>query len=319
MKNTDNTKPVCSACGEPVQESWRFCPVCETSLIPIECPRCKIPVKENWKLCPECGCRLVCKSCGQRIPKGLFNCPTCETESPESHRPEEIFTETVTGMDFILVSAGTFMMGDTFNVGIENEKPVHQVRLDRFYIGKYPVTQGQWKRLISDNPSFFQGDMLPVERVAWADVQEFIKRLSEANQNKYTFQLPSEAQWEFAARSGGKDELYAGGDIVDSVAWYDENSEGKTHPVGTKTPNDLKLYDMSGNVWEWCLDTFRADAYQRHQQKAPLCSEDGQDRVIRGGSWNIDAWSVRCARRFGCSEEYSAPGLGFRLVMIPQS
>jgi formylglycine-generating enzyme required for sulfatase activity len=220
-------------------------------------------------------------------------------------------------MQFVYVPAGTFMMGDGFEVGIENEKPIHPVQLDAFYIGKYAVTQAQWKRLIPDAPSYFKGDTLPVEQVTWTDVHAFIQKLTESNKGTYRFQLPSESQWEYAARSGGKEEMYSGGFVADLVAWFDENSDGRTHPVGTKAANGLELYDMSGNVWEWCLDTFRADAYQRHDRKNPVCTDGGPDRVIRGGSWNIDAWSVRCARRFSFFGEYCAPGLGFRLVMIP--
>ncbi len=220
-------------------------------------------------------------------------------------------------MEFVHVPAGTFMMGDTFDEGIDNEKPVHKVWLDDFYIARYPVTQAQWQSLIPDNPSQFQGDMRPVEQVTLDDVKTFIRKLTESNHEKLRLQLPTEAQWEYAARSGGKEEMYAGGNVADIVAWFDENSNGTTHPVGTKTPNGLGIYDMSGNVWEWCMDPFQTDAYQRHQQKNPVCIDGGPDWVIRGGSWNIDAWSVRCARRFNFSGDYTAPGLGFRLVMIP--
>ena len=319
MAQIDNKESVCSVCGEPIKDSWTVCPVCETSLVPLACPQCRVPVKENWKLCPECGGRLVCKSCGRRIPQGHFSCLVCETATLEAIEPQDEFIETVTGMEFVHIPAGAFTMGDTFNEGIDNEKPIHKVQLDSYCIGKYPVTQNQWKTIMPDNPSNFQGDMLPVEQVAWSDVQEFIKELTESNKGKYRFQLPSEAQWEFAARSGGKDEMYAGGHVVDLVAWYDGNSDGTTHPVGTKAPNGLGIYDMSGNVWEWCSDTFRANAYQSHQQKNPVCTDGGPDWAIRGGSWNIDAWSVRCSRRFSFSADFSAPGLGFRLVMIPRS
>ncbi|MDZ4246241.1 MAG: formylglycine-generating enzyme family protein [Dehalococcoidia bacterium] len=230
---------------------------------------------------------------------------------------QKVFKETATGMEFIFVPGGIFMMGDTFNEGIENEKPIHRVQLDPFYIGKYPVTQGQWKSLIADNPSYFQGDRLPVEQISRSDIQVFIKKLSEANEQKHTFQLPSEAQWEFAARSGGKEEMYAGGNVVGRVAWYNENSGGMAHPVGTIAPNGLGIYDMSGNVWEWCLDTFRADAYQRHHPNNPVCSDRSEEWALRGGSWNLDAWGVRCARRFGFPGDYTGPGLGFRVVLIP--
>jgi len=223
-------------------------------------------------------------------------------------------------MEFLWVPAGEFVMGDTFDEGSDNEKPVHNVRLDGFYIGKYPVTQAQWHILMPENPSNFKGDMRPVEQINLDHVQAFIDSLIESNRDRCVFQLPSEAQWEYAARSGGKEEMYAGGHIPDQVAWYDENSRGSTHPVGTKVPNGLGIYDMSGNVWEWCLDAFHEDAYLQHTRENPVCRENGEsDRVIRGGSWNTDAWSVRCARRFSLSGEYTAPGLGFRLIMIPRN
>jgi formylglycine-generating enzyme required for sulfatase activity len=128
--------------------------------------------------------------------------------------------------------------------------------------------------------------------------------------------LPTETQWEYAARSGGLDDLYAGGGDVDAVAWYAANSQGTTRAVGTKRPNALGLYDMSGNVWEWCRDTYQADAYGRHSPRNPVIESSGEDRVIRGGSWNLDAWSARCARRFNFRADLLGPGLGFRLVML---
>jgi formylglycine-generating enzyme required for sulfatase activity len=127
--------------------------------------------------------------------------------------------------------------------------------------------------------------------------------------------LPTEAQWEYAARSAGADDLYAGGDDIDAVAWYEANSQGTTHPVGQKRPNALGLYDMSGNLWEWCRDTYQPDAYDRHGGRNPVAASGGPDRVIRGGSWNLDAWSARCARRFNFRADFHGPGLGFRLVM----
>ena len=311
-----NVKSICPNCAEPVQESWKFCPACETPLTSLVCPRCNFPVKENWKRCPECEVRLICIACNRRIPQGPSGCPACAGSAPENKESEFNIREPVTGMEFLHVPFGSFLMGDTFGEGIENEKPVHEVQLDGFYLGRYPVTQSQWKGLMPDNPSEFQGDFHPVERVSWYEVQEFARKLTQANKGKYTFQLPSEAQWEYAARGGGKQEKYSGGDDIDAVAWYDDNSNGTTHPVGQKTPNGLEIYDMSGNVWEWCRDTYKARAYERHQRKNPVCNEEGPDRVIRGGSWNLDAWSARCARRFSLPADLSGPALGFRLVMM---
>jgi formylglycine-generating enzyme required for sulfatase activity len=220
-------------------------------------------------------------------------------------------------MVMVYVAGGTFQMGDTFGVGIENEQPVHQVRLTDYYIAKYPVTQAQWNRLMPENPSRSQGDRLPVEQVNWEDIQAFIKRINAAHTGRYAFLPPSEAQWEYAARSGGKEELYAGGNDIDKLAWYENNSEGRIQPVGERAPNGLGLYDMSGNVWEWCRDTYREDAYKVLAGDNPVNTQKGSDRVIRGGGWNVDAWSARCSRRFSYPVDFFGPSLGFRLVMIP--
>ncbi len=308
----------CPVCGEPVRENWKFCPACETPLGSLVCPQCRAEIRENWKRCPECEAVLICKSCGRRIPWEHTDCPACMEDASAPSVSAEMIIEPVTGMEFISIPNGKYRMGDILDEGGDNEKPVHEVELDGFCLGKYPVTQAQWQKLIPDLPCHFKGDQLPVEQVTWDDVHAFIEKLSTANDGKYEFRLPTEAEWEYAARSGGKRERYAGGDLADTVAWFQENSDGMTHPVGGKAPNGLGLYDMSGNVWEWCMDTFLPDAYHRHQRRNPICTEDERDRVIRGGSWNIDAWSVRCTRRFSFPYDFSGPGLGFRLVAVPR-
>jgi len=206
-------------------------------------------------------------------------------------------------------------MGDTFGDGYENEKPVHEVCVDDFYLGKYPVTQGQWKKVMGSNPSHFKsGDNYPVESVSWNDVQEFIKKLNQLSGQQY--RLPTESEWEYAARSGGKRGKYAGTSSdseLGEYAWYDSNSGGKTHPVGQKLPNGLGLYDMSGNVWEWVEDTYSSNAYQSHSRTNPIYTRQGSSRVRRGGSWNNNPRNVRCSNR------NNNPGnrnnnLGFRLL-----
>jgi formylglycine-generating enzyme required for sulfatase activity len=166
------------------------------------------------------------------------------------------------------------------------------------------------------NPSRFRkGGRYPVEQVTWADANEFIRRLNGLTSGEKPFRLPWEAEWEYAARSGGRKELYAGGDDINRVAWYAENSEGSTQPVGLKAPNGLGLYDMSGNVWEWCQDIYIPAAVAATGRERPAGKNEARDRVIRGGSWNLDAWSARCSRRFGFPEDYFGGGLGFRLAM----
>ncbi len=222
---------------------------------------------------------------------------------------------TFDGMEFVLVRGGCYDMGDTFGDGWNDEQPVHNVCLGDFYIGKYEVTQGEWKQIMGSNPSWFKnGDRHPVELVSWNDVQEFITKLHEKTGKQY--RLPSESEWEYAARSGGKKEKYSGGDDADAVAWYGEDwSSGHTHEVGTKSPNGLGIYDMSGNVWEWCQDKWHWDYIGAPIDGSAWETGDSSDRVERGGSWGDDRRLVRAALR-----DRSGPGgarynLGFRLVL----
>lgn len=314
-----SSKQLCPQCGEPVKPTWRICPACETRLQPLSCPQCGSEVNENWRRCPECEALLVCRECGTRLAPGKDACPRCHPAEEAKQGSAPVFKDPVCGIELVFVGGGTFAMGDTLDQGIENERPVHQVTLDDYYISRFPITQAQWSLLIGENPSAFKHPENPVEQVTWLDACDFARKLTDAQQEKIAFTLPTEAQWEHAARSGGRDQLYAGGDDIDAVAWYERNSQGAPQPVGRKQPNDLGLFDMSGNVWEWCRDTFHADAYTRHSRHNPEAASPGQDRVIRGGSWNLDAWSARCARRFNFRADFFGPGLGFRLVMLPQS
>ena len=228
--------------------------------------------------------------------------------------------EPMTQMEFIYVQGGKFQMGDLFGDGDNNEKPVHEVTLDDFIIGKYPVTQGQWKAVMNNNPSNFkEGDHYPVEQVSWNDVQEFIKKINEMNHNKYVFRLPTEAEWEYAARSCGKKEKYAGVDNLDELGWYSNNSK-TTQPVGKKRPNGLGLYDMCGNVLEWCEDFYFDKAYCKHEKTNPVYLESNSgSRVLRGGAWSSDAGYCRTASRFWRESGGRNCHFGFRLVSSPRS
>ena len=162
-----------------------------------------------------------------------------------------------------------------------NESPEHEVTVSGFWIGKYAVTQGQWQKVMGNNPSGFQkGDNYPVETVSWDDAKAFILKLN--GKSGCTFRLPTEAEWEYAARSGGKAEKYAGGNDIDAVAWYGANSGKSTHPVGTKAPNGLGIYDMSGNVWQWCEDVYDANAYEKHQRNNPISTSGGSVQGLTG-------------------------------------
>ena len=218
--------------------------------------------------------------------------------------------------EMVEVRGGTFRMGATSEQGSDaygEEKPVHSVTLSGYYIGKTEVTQALWKAVMGSNPSRFKGDNMPVECVSWDDCQEFIRKLNSLTGQH--FRLPTEAEWEFACR-GGNNSLgykYSGSNYIDNVAWYDGNSGDKTHPVGTKAPNELGIYDMTGNVWEWCCDWY--GDYSSGAQTNPKGPYDGSFRVDRGGSSHINAGICRSSNR-----SYASPGvrddyIGLRLSL----
>lgn len=221
---------------------------------------------------------------------------------------------TVKGVSFkmIAVKGGTFQMGS--DDGFEWEKPVHQVTLSDYYIGETEVTQELWSAVMGSNPSYCTGDMqLPVEQVSWNDCQAFISKLNELTGE--AFRLPTEAQWEYAARGGNQAQgrLYSGSDAIDDVAWYKSNSSSTTNPVKTKAPNELGIYDMSGNVYEWCSD-WKA-SYSSAAQTDPTGPATGSTRVIRGGSWGNIATGCRVASRCcGGTPSFSINYLGLRLA-----
>jgi formylglycine-generating enzyme required for sulfatase activity len=218
------------------------------------------------------------------------------------------------GIEFVWVTGGCFQMGDTFGDGDNDEKPVHEVCVDTFVLSRYEVTQGQWQKLMGHNPSkFTKGDNYPVEQVSWDDIQNFI-RILNSQSNKF-FRLPTEAEWEYAARSGGMEEKYSGGNDIDQLAWYKGNSGGSTRPVGTKEPNGLGLYDMSGNVWEWCSDRYGESYYQKSPRNNPKGASVGSFRVIRDGGWNGSPWLCRSANRDKFMPGNRLDNLGFRLVL----
>ena len=237
-----------------------------------------------------------------------------------------IETITVNGVSFIMVrvEGGTFMMGATeeqINDAESDEKPAHQVKLSTYSIGETEVTQELWQAVMGENPSDFKGGQRPVEQVSWGDCQDFIQKLNQLTGRK--FRLPTEAEWEFAARGGSKSQRhkYSGGDNINDVAWYDKNAwnKGSTHPdygthvVKTKQANELGLYDMSGNVWEWCQDWF--GGYSRDKQTNPQGSQSGSYRVRRGGSWYHDSNVSRTSFRFNGSPSARLSYLGLRLAL----
>jgi len=221
-----------------------------------------------------------------------------------------------TGIKMVLVKGGCYQMGDTFGDGAADEKPVHTVCLDDFYMAQYDVTQGQWKAIMGNNPSAFKGcgDNCPVETVSWHEAQQFISKLNSASSGK-KYRLPTEAEWEYSARSGGKNDKYAGGNDIDSVAWYGSNSDGETHPAGTKAPNGLGLYDMNGNVWQWVQDCYSPSYYRNSPQNNPQGPFFCAGRVLRGGSWYSAARDTRTATRLWYPPVARLSDGGFRLAM----
>ena len=215
------------------------------------------------------------------------------------------------------MKGGCFQMGDLWGDGDDDEKPVHEVCVDDFYIGKYEVTQREWEEVMGYNPSYFKGcDDCPVERVSWNSVQKFLKRLRK--KTGIPFRLPTEAEWEYAARSGGRHEKWAGtGDESElgEYAWYMDNSEGRTHPVGFKVPNGLGLYDMSGNVEELVQDWYGKDYYRESPRRNPDGPRTGASRVHRGGSWLDYSDDLRSSDRNSIRPLFATPYLGFRLAI----
>ena len=216
----------------------------------------------------------------------------------------------------VLVEGGTFTMGATSEQGSDardDEKPAHKVTLDSFYIGKFPVTQRLWVAVMGSNPSLFKGDDLPVEWVSWDDVQTFLRKLNAATGKPY--RLPTEAEWEYAARGGNKSQgyKYAGSNDPDLVAWYGSNSDRTTHEVGTRFPNELGIYDMSGNVYEWCQDWY--GSCSSSPQTNPKGPNSVSYRVNRGGSWAYSARYCRVSYRNYFTPDFHNFNLGFRLAL----
>ena len=220
----------------------------------------------------------------------------------------KVYTANGVSFKMIAVKGGTFQMGsdDGYNA-------VHQVTLSDYYIGETEVTQELWNAVMGSNPSNFTGNMQrPVEQVSWDDCQTFIYKLNQLTGE--TFRLPTEAQWEYAARGGNKSKgyTYSGSDAEDVVAWYWDNSDRTTHPVKTKAPNELGIYDMSGNVWEWCSDWY--GDYSSAAQTDPTGPAKGSYRVCRGGGWGSYASYCRVANRNNYTPTNGYSGLGLRLA-----
>ncbi|MBQ4358441.1 MAG: formylglycine-generating enzyme family protein [Paludibacteraceae bacterium] len=233
-------------------------------------------------------------------------------------------TFTVNGVSFnmVSVSGGTFKMGaqktsknepNYDEDAGEDELPVRDVTLSAFSIAETEVTQELYQAVMGKNPSFHKGAKLPVEQVSWYDCQKFIEKLNALTGQH--FRLPTEAEWEYAARGGHRSRhrfKYAGNYSLDAVGWYHENSDKETHPVAQKEPNELGIYDMSGNVWEWCADF--GGAYAEGAQVNPKGPADGDNRVCRGGCFPCGAHNCRVSNRMSSPPNYRRGRIGFRIV-----
>ena len=237
---------------------------------------------------------------------------------------EDYFLVNGVSFEMVYVEGGTFDMGATTEQGsdaYDNEYPVHSVTLSGYYIGRCEVTQELWLAVMGSWPgtapsnSYGVGANYPAYYISWNDCQEFISRLNSLTGR--TFRLPTEAEWEYAARGGNKSShyKYSGSNNIDEVAWYSSNSGSKTHAVGTKTANELGIYDMSGNVREWCSD--RYGGYSVLAQTNPQGPSTGSSRVFRGGGWDYTARVCRVSYRNRKDPDYSSSYYGLRLVLVP--
>ena len=261
---------------------------------------------------------IVCKASGKKdLTKNITISQTDINRTVNCRFGAARETITVNGVSFdmIIVEGGTFTMGATSEQGNDaynSEKPAHQVTLSDYYIGETEVTQALWHAVMGSNPSYFKGNSNPVEFVSWYDCQEFIRKLNSLTGR--TFRLPTEAEWEFAARGGNESKgyKYSGSNSIDNVARY---TSSKTHAVKTKSPNELGIYDMSGNVYEWCQDLY--GSYSSNAQTNPAGPSNGSFRVLRGGCWGSSARSCRVSNRGDYSPDGRSYGNGLRLALVP--
>ncbi len=222
------------------------------------------------------------------------------------------------GMELVRLPAGSFVMGGDWDAeqADENELPQHAVTFKQpFYIGRTPVTQSQWEAVMGANPSEFKGDDHPVETISYEDAAAFLDRLNSVEDNP-GYRLPTEAEWEYAARAGSVSTYCFGPQTAElpAYAWFQKNSGRTTHPVGRLAPNAWGLYDVHGNVHEWCADWFDRQYYARSPAENPRGPRKGVARALRGGDWGSEAWYCRCAIRSLSAPTRRSPRVGFRIV-----
>lgn len=284
------------------------------------CPNCKKQINDDSSFCQYCGSKIVvenkCPHCGAHpLPKDSKFCPDCGHRIEQKNSlPIMEFAVGSVSFKMIRVEGGTFRMGSNDSEAYNDEKSIHDVTLSDYYIGQTQVTQTLWKAVMGSNPSKWNGDNLPVEQVSWYYCQIFINKLNSITGK--SFRLPTEAEWEFAARGGNNSQgyKYSGSNNLGDIAWCAYNSDNRTHPVAQKQANELGIYDMSGNVWEWCSDWY--DNYCSSTQTNPKGPNRGFFRVLRGGGWG-DATGCRSSCRNHVTIGYRIDNLGLRLVLVP--
>jgi formylglycine-generating enzyme required for sulfatase activity len=223
------------------------------------------------------------------------------------------------GMEFVVIPMGSFRMGGDKNLeqAEDHENPIHTVRFSKpVLMGKYAVTQAQWSAVMDSNPSTFKADLRPVESISWHDAQDFIQALN-TREDTHAYRLPTEAEWEYAARAGSASAYSFGSEAVRlaEFAWYKKNARNQTHPVGQLAPNAWGLYDMHGNVHEWCQDWFERGYYSQSPSQSPSGPKEGLAKSLRGGDWGSEGWYCRSASRSLSSPDRRSNRVGFRLIL----
>lgn len=242
-------------------------------------------------------------------------CCTACSGSGDTSAPEIVIS--LENCEIVLnkIPAGTFLMGSYEGVGDEDELPVRNISItETFYMGIYEVTQEQWKAVMGNNPSYFVGDNLPVETVSWNDAIAFCEKLSQMT--GYKVSLPTEAQWEYACRAGSETKWFFGEDEAAYASYGETDIDAKTYNVGKFQPNPNGLYDMYGNVMEWCLDYYRSE-YLEDDLTDPAGPENGEAKVSRGGGWGASPDNCRSGYRNACGADSATDGIGFRIVIQP--
>jgi formylglycine-generating enzyme required for sulfatase activity len=245
--------------------------------------------------------------------------PIQEEPQPKPATPHKNFVERISNrviLEMVAIPGGAFQMGSNET---DEEKPIHQVTLSPFHIGKFQITQSQWQAVMGDNPSHFKGADLPVEQVSWTMAAEFCEKLSALTGKNY--RLPTEAEWEYACRAGTATRYHFGDDeaLLREYAWYFDNADKQTHPVGRKRPNDCGLHDLSGNVWEWCWDSYDVNYYQQSPEQDPMGASSGNLRMLRGGSWGVSEPYCRSTFRLRLAPDSRYRDVGMRVVCVAKT